>query len=58
MDWVYPAVLVVLEDHIYNIKGRNDRLPRTVLPLGEARSILRRGFFLDDCDCDEETNIK
>lgn len=45
MDWVYPAVLIVLEDHIYNIKGRNKCLPRAVMPLGEACSILRRGFF-------------
>ena len=57
MDWVYPAVLVVLEDHIYHIKGRNERLPRTMVLLGETRSILRRGFFLN-CDCDEETNTK
>ena len=45
MDWVYPAVLIVLEDYIYNIKGRNECLLRAVMPLGEAHSILRRGFF-------------
>ena len=55
MDRVYPAVLVALEDHIYDIKGRNVPSPRAVVPLGEARGILRRGFLLV-CDCDEETN--
>ena len=58
MDWVYPAVLVALEDHIYDVNGRDVPPPRAVVPLGEARVILRRGFFLLDCDCDEETNTK
>ena len=43
----FSAVFVVLEDHIYNIKRRlgNVPSPRAVVPLGEARVILRRVYF-------------
>ena len=50
MDWVYPAVLVVLEDHVYVIKGRNVPLRSAVVCTTSGIDTHSKMCFFSSCD--------